>query len=597
MNPIFRYFIVALMAGASGLLAGAWITRITPAEPGQENSAELSATIRYSQPPWQEDDVEHQVLKLDDIYRQNNIFDQLHFAYTIASASDFEQLSRHLAIVIRSHDPLFSHNIASIFLEKMVVLDPLATLEFIDSHRTMAQNSFITHVLTSWIRQDPEAAIDYFRSMKNKQLKYIIGARLLEDPTLRQNNLIAEIELQLGSRSEQVREQIRLKRMPAANAFEDALLRTDHRRLQLMMRAIGRWYQEDPEAAMQRIAVLTNQSERRQLLSVIMSMQSRQDPELALEMLAQYAPDDKNLMRQALQNYASQDPERALPRIESWVAETGNYNVMNNLLSRWVQIDDVAALSYLESIPEQHRQAAIRNLATSYISHSPEKGMNWLLSLGPEYDPMTIQMAVNGLSRYPEIAEDWLQRLDAEPELQGALLTQVAQRRANSSPSDAYEWLDQYSDSPQFESARNSVLQVWARTEPQEVADLLEGRSDDTSYNHLFIMTASTWASRDADAALSWIESLPDSANRDAALDSAIARIPDPNQAIPLLDKLSGNTARETRMRFARNWLSRSPGEAETIISRLDLDSEDAENLRRTNNQQLTRIRQRGSFR
>lgn len=597
MKPIFQYFLIALTTGSLGLVSGVWISRDDLPEETHTQSAVKIETIPYSQLSQQMDSQIPQELKLDDIYQKNNIFDQLHFTYTIARESDFKQLTKYLGLVIRDDDPLFNHNIASIFLERMVVLDPLSALEFIDTHRTMNQNSFISHVLTSWIRLDPEAAIDYFKSMTNKQLKYIVGARLLEDPTLRQSGLLAEIESELGSYSDRIIEQVRLKRMPAANAFEEALLRTDHRRREAMMSAVGRWYQEDPEAAMQRVAALTNQRERHQLMQVIISMQSRQDPEMALEMLALYAPDDKNLKRQALMNYANQDPERALPLVESWVAETGNYDIMSNLISRWVQTDEIAALGYVETIPEQHRQSVIQNLAFAYINHSPEKGMTWMMSLGPEYDQNAKRMALQALSRYPDIAENWLLRLDSEPELQGILLSQIAGRRAQSNPGDTYEWLGKYADSPQFQAARNSVLQTWARTEPQSVAALLDDNSEDPSYSHLFSITASTWVSRDIDAALNWIDSLPDSNNKEAALGSAISRITDPERAISLLEELPENKARNFRMQLAYNWLRRTPDDVETIIRRLELNDQNAGTLRRVQEQQSIQIIRDGGFR
>jgi len=597
MNPLFRYLIAVLTAGTLGLVSGIWIAHDDPPETTEIQSAPHRETIRFIPQTSKRDGQVIPRLKLNDIYQRSNIFDQLHFAYNIARASDFEQLAEYLGIVILDHDPLFNHNIASIFLERMVVLDPLSSLEFINTHHAMDQNTYISHILTSWIRQDPEAAIDYFKSMTNQQLKYIVGARLLADPTLQNSGLLAEVESELGSYSEQIIEQIRLKRMPASAAFEEARLRTDHRRFELMMRAAARWYQQDPEAALQSIATHTNQAERKQLLQVIMSMQLRMDPELALEILQQYAPGDKALQRQALISYANQDPVRALPKIEAFVSETGNYDTMSILISSWVQIDEIAALSYVESIPEPDRQYVIQNMAPAYIHQSPEEGMAWVMSLGPEYNQTAKRSALHALSRYPEIAEDWLDRLDSEPQLQGVLLKQVAQRKAQTSPGDAYEWLENYSDSPEIQAARNSVLQTWAQTEPQRVAALLGENSDNSSPDYLYNMIASTWVSTDIDAALAWIESLPESASKEAALGSAITSIRDPERAISLLDDLSENKARNYKMQIAYNWLGQTTDEVETIIRRLELTDQDAEVLRQVRQQQLNHFRPGGIYR
>ena len=585
-----------LAAGSLGLVSGLWIARNDPPETLQIASPRQTETKQDIQQPSAGENQLSRQLEFSDIYEQENIFEQLYFAYSIARASDFERLNELLAVVIRDPDPLFSYSIAFILLEKMVVLDPLSALKFIDTHRTMEQNIFVSHVVTSWVRQDPEAAIDYFKSIRNQQLKYYIGARLLDDPTLGRSGLLAEVELELGSYSEQIVEQVRLRRMPVASAFEEALLRTDNRRLDMLISAAARWYQQDPEAAVQNVAALTNLNERQQLLGIILSMQSGQDPELALQMMEQYAPDDKEIRQQVLMNYANHDPVKALPEIESWVSETGDYFLMSSLISRWVQIDEIAALSYVESIPDQYRQSVVEGLAYAYLEHSPEKGMAWLLTLGPEYPQDVKLSALQALYSYPDIAEDWLTRLDSEPEMQGVLLEQVAQRKAEMNPSDAYEWLERYSDSPQFQAARYSVLQTWAQSDPSTVAALLDDSSSDSAYSGLYSMISGTWVYDDVDAALDWIESIPDSANKEAALGPALSSIQDPERAIALLEELPEDSAGHLKMQVAYHWLSQNPNEVETIIRRLDLNDQDAEDLHSIQEQLLNQARYGGRY-
>ena len=586
MNALLRYMLFAVLCISLGLAAGLWIAN-NQSRVGLSGPSSTSSSTNYHPEPETffqalpvsgSEDID--AINFDDIYHQENVFDQLHFPYRISSISTFEQHVQYLESIIDHHDSLYSHNIANVLVERMVVIDPPAALEFIDAHRSDGQNAFISSIVTSWIRQDPEAAIDYFKAMKNKQLKYTIGARLLADPTLQQNGMMAEIEFELGTYSERIVEQVRMNRMPPANAFEEALLRSDHQRQEAMMRAIGRWYQNDPEAAMQRVAVLANQSERQQLMQVIMSMQSRQDPELALEMLAQYAPNDKNLMRMALMNYANQEPLLALSKVESWVSETGDYNIMNSLLSSWIKVDDVAALAYLETIPEDKRMEVTQAISFAYINQSPEAGMTWLMGLGPEYNHRIKRSAMHALSRFPDISEAWVDKLESEPELQSVLLLQVARRRGRASPEAALSWLEKYSESPNYVQARSSILQSWIHMDPEYVSSILENEQDNTNYVHLFSSAASRWASTDLDAALDWAESLPDSANKTAALSGLVTVVSDLDQALAIMDEMPDDIAGNFRLQLAQIHIQRDPEGRAEIAQKLELSESEEEAIR-----------------
>ena len=129
----------------------------------------------------------------------------------------------------------------------MIAIDPIEALAFVREHPSMNQAAFISHVLTSWIRDDAEPAIDYFKSLTNQALKLQIGARLLEDPFLSDSGHLPAIEAELGTQAEQISERIRLSRLSPQSAFEEALASTDLRRQPIMMRAITRWYQQDPD--------------------------------------------------------------------------------------------------------------------------------------------------------------------------------------------------------------------------------------------------------------------------------------------------------------------------------------------------------------
>ncbi len=583
MKALLSYSMAALLIGALGFASGVWWSKETkPAVPAvaavEREHVELQTP---TEPAPQVMCTDFPTLQFNDIPSLPSIFEQLHLTYEIAGQSDLDQLVQYLEQSYDRPDPLFNHNITSILLERMIAIDPNEALAFVHEHPAMNQYTFISHVLTSWIRHDPEPAIDYFKSLTDQRLRVQIGTRILSDPALSDSVYLSEIEEALGSQAQRIGEQIRLRRLSPQDAFEDATLRTDRQRTSRMMQAISRWYQRDPDAALGRLSGLSNQRERQQLMSAIISMQVRMDPEKALEMLDTYAPDDRNLQQQVLTRIGMRNPEVALPRIEALISETGNPDILGNLLSQWIRVDEGAALAYMADMPEQYEEHVFQRISHSYISQSPEEGMTWLMSLDEKYDRSVKSSAMSVLSQFPDMAESWLYRLADKPVLHGALLRSMAQHRAQEDPREALEWLEQYTDSSSYESSRRSVIQNWAHQDPRGVASLLEDNAADPSYQHLFQMTSQRWMTADPSSAHDWIESLPPSPGKVNAVSGAISNMSDPEEAIVLLEDLPSESIASVTMQLASSWLRREPDEIERIIARLDLTEQQAANLRR----------------
>ncbi len=588
--------VITITAFCLGAAAGFQLSRDQPADSKETSvvpAAEFIHTGIRSDGRRKEPSRE---LTIDDVYGQESIFDQLHMAYRLATNSDLSQLSSLVERVLKDSDPLFNRNIAGIFIEKMIAIDPESALEFVTGHPEMNQGYFISHVLTSWIRTDPEPALDYFKSIRNTQLRNWIGSRLLADSTLQRSGLMQEVEEALGNASRDLVEQARLNRMDPGDAFEEAVQRTDFRRQQSMIRAISRWYTQDPEATLRRMTEMTDSREREMLLQVIISLESRNDPEKALELVELYASDNQNLKQQALIQIAQRDPVGALPRIEALVAETGDRQLLGQLVSRWIQLDKQAALAYLDTVPADSREEIYQFMVGAYFSQSPDEAMQWLTGLDRKYQSVR-QSGLVHLANYPDLAESWIDRLASEPSLKAMLITQIAARKARSNPQAALTWLGRHRDSPGFGNARSSVLQVWAQRDPEAVAGLLEDAEDSPPHQrYLFSTIASTWARRDADAAISWIGSLSDSGNQQLAISGLLSRLDDVETAIPLIDMVAPEAQRNLKNQLAYHLMRKDPEALESFIERLEIDDVQADSLIRQRDQMKEQW-EAGSFR
>ena len=516
---------------------------------------------------------------LEDVYRAPLVFDQIYLLFSLAAASDTEQLLVHLSALRNSPDPLFYRNGVSIMLERMTALDPLRAMTWIEENHLPDHTAMISHVLTSWIRNDPEPALDYFLGMTNQQVQFAVGARLLEDPTLAQSGMLDDIRDVLGDYGRRVEQQLTLQRTPPDAAFEQILNGSDPNKLNLLTMAANRWFRQDPEGALSRISVLENIQYRSRLMQVMLNMQASQDPQRALALIATYAPDDTNLTRAALSNYARIDPMGSLPRVESFARDTGDYSILGVAVSRWLRDDRAAALAYIDNVPAGYREQVMQRAAYDYVRENPDEGIEWVMSLPPEYASVQ-QSALTSLHQFPALAERWLDRVDNSPRIQQILLQQVAQNRARRAPETAYRWLEQHADKPGYEAARTNVLNQWAHSNPSRVATLIQDDVDNPNMHHVYQNLANTWFQNDAEAAMDWFEGLPSSEGKVAAFWTVIHRTEEPWNLVDTLASLPEQAQQEGSMQIAYRWNQMDPEATDDIIQALDLEDWQADQLR-----------------
>ncbi|MDA0788741.1 MAG: hypothetical protein O2780_04695 [Proteobacteria bacterium] len=346
------------------------------------------------------------------------------------------------------------------------------------------------------------------------------------------------------------------------------------------MNAIMRWYQEDPATAMARVQGLTNLQERNNLMRMIVSVAGRSNPEEALALVRDYAPDDQDLERLALVSWAQFNRNDAMPSIEAYVARTGDSRVLVQVMSNWAQQDPRAAIAYAQTLNSEHRDSVMPGIAGIYVSTDPRSAMTWLMSLD---DLQIRRRAISSLPRADvNLAETWLRRVDDE-NMQQTLLQGIASVKADTDPEAAMQWLASQQGNAGYEAAVSNVMNQWARTSPEGSAGYLARYEQDDQFQGAFGSTASAWARRDLGSAVAWFQSLPEGPNRDSvgrtlALQSVRQ---DVDVTLDILDQLDGSLASDLRFQVASRWASREPDELEDIISQMGLDSRQAAQLRK----------------
>ena len=519
----------------------------------------------------------------DDIADQFTVFDQLIVAYRVAADSNEIELKAHIKRCLGSNDPFYNPHLLSIFFEKYTALDPLAALAFVSSEPRLDAQSLVGHILTSWVRADPVAAVEYFVGLNNQILVRAIGPRLLSDPIVSQSGLSKKIEQKLGPGSDLLVEQARARTALPSDLFEAAMLQTGNRRTIQIQQALSQWASRDPEAALTRIRQMQNPAERQRLTRTAIMIFSQVDPENALAYVRNALTEDTRLEGMVLNAMAAADPESSTERIEEFSRRTGDNSAIINLLSNWVAKDPAKAITYAETLSDNLKIDAFARIARSFVNNYPTQGVDWLLALGSEHK-QTKKSVLRSLARIDsQLAEDTVRRLD-DSDLRSTLINSLASFKSETSPAAALAWVEQFKEANAYQQARSSILRNWVRTDPQGAIEELEGDLDKDNMAPVVTQLASSWYRRNPVDAVEWLESLPVGAGQQRALSAIVGLVAakDPESAIALADQITNQQRRRDAKRsIGYAWYAREPAQLDSIIRRLKLTEQDANQLRR----------------
>ncbi|MDB2449589.1 hypothetical protein N9W97_02415 [Pseudomonadales bacterium] len=181
------------------------------------------------------------------------------------------------------------------------------------------------------------------------------------------------------------------------------------------------------------------------------------------------------------------------------------------------------------------------------------------------------------------MAEDTVRRLD-DSDLRSTLINSLASFKSETSPAAALAWVEQFKEANAYQQARSSILRNWVRTDPQGAIEELEGDLDKDNMAPVVTQLASSWYRRNPVDAVEWLESLPVGAGQQRALSAIVGLVAakDPESAIALADQITNQQRRRDAKRsIGYAWYAREPAQLDSIIRRLKLTEQDANQLRR----------------
>lgn len=578
-------YVVLIIVSAFGGFLGAWllfrvatsspVDIIQPGPPNTNSRAVISTRpLPRTNAP--------RPTRFSDIEQSTNVFDQQYLAWRLAAQSDVPALQSLIRQCLNKSDPLYSEDLVAIFLERYTELDPAGAMRFVTREHRLDQATFQGNVLTSWVRYDPQAAVDYFSRINHQDIRINVGMRLLADPAVAQAGLVDRVKAALGPSADRIMQQSKWRRADPMELFKQSLVMTGSDRRTQMINAVSRWASRDPVAALAGIATLSNPNERQMMTQTAIQQYAQQDPRATLAWLQTNQPRDIGMQRQVLNIFAAQNVNEALPLVEDFVRRTGQTTALDGIIDIWARRDPQKAIDYISRLAEPDKSRLYMTLAQSYLRSHPVTGLNWVVSLGPEYASIkrTVLHQVNGENA--RAAEAALGN-SSDATTRSALIRGIAQYKGATDPRAALNWLGDYQGDKAYLPAYESVLSRYAPQHPEQASRLLDTSLTGSRVSAIASNILSAWYQKDPQGATGWATSLPRSDAQTGAMSRLVVEVSrkDPDEALALSRALPANVQRRLPNSIAVTWVSLHPEQIEAIITKLNPSPGVVDQLRR----------------
>lgn len=522
--------------------------------------------------------------------RKDSIFAIQSLAYQEADSLSLPDIKGRLANLLNSEDPLYYHNIAMIYLEKLIETSPLDAVRIAETYGGTLdrQQALFGGVLTNWVLYDADAALDYLESMTNRQMKIVIASRLAYDPVFSRSSDIDRLRQILGHQYEQIVSMVQQRQRPAVEQFREAITKPDLMRAHHIGRAFYRWWQESPEDAMAALETMDDSLLNAVLPSMINAI-ANQEPQLALQIARLYAPGNHQIEGQVLALIAGQNPDRGWADLEDYIYRTGNSQVLSQAIGTLAQHDLSRALALSSELGGLGLEGTIDPLVLTYIQQDPIAAMDWLMA---QNDNNAMITAARFLPQVDlQLAEKYLSEAD-NPQFAAQLLEGIAQQQARVGFADTMTWLKDYEDVPGYSNAMNSAIITSMHQQPAIVAEYLLDHAENETLTNTFNTMGSTWGRIDSEAAIDWALDLPEGNNRNRALVGvAASAIYSGNfeTALTVMDQLPDEQARVVRYQYAYRLIQQQV-DVGHIARQLDLTEEEVKRLQQQQQQNIGSI-------
>lgn len=581
-----RYLYPALLIVVVTVFALGFVMGRSGEDANQKLNAKREAkVIDFPQVPAGHDEHHGTVYSLQEIRAEPDIFKMLLLANKSIEAMSALQVQQFILDINDTEIGALESNITLIGLRRLTAIDPISTLKFIASNPLLSNPDYPGTVVTNWLYQDPQAALDYVQKVQDQQQQQLYARILIGHKALKDAGLDGQLDHLLGDSAFHIRTRKQLEGLVPEQAFEQALgLREGGYRTQQVQNALYRLVHEDAVAAFHKVTSLNDTELKERLLPEVFRALVTADFELALSYVEDNIASNSKL-KELLWHLARENPQRAIHLVEQY----GDQHAKMNLVRSLAEKNPQQAIAYLDEI-NQSDQQSLKNYEAVfrvYLEQDPDAALAWVISRYDQY-PMVAAQALR--QTFNEASEQALLRAMASTDNRGVkanLLQSLVTKKLAAGSEQALQWLGQFDGQPGYNNALRMIARDLSAKQPARAAELLEP---------LLLAPASApvsapwvgsiavnWYKQDPEAALVWINGMPPSKARDYGLHTLVFELRNskPQTAKQLALQINtGYMRSQATQTLAMNLVADPNRSAESLIEEFQLTGESAEMLR-----------------
>jgi hypothetical protein len=185
-----------------------------------------------------------------------------------------------------------------------------------------------------------------------------------------------------------------------------------------MQGLISGWWQKDPAAAETYARSHTDTLAGQQMASMLANRMAANEPERAAEWASRLANQDARIMSELSVGVAwmETNPTAASRWVETLPDEDRNA-IAGAVSTSWARNDPEAAARWISSLTGEMRDAAISGYTSSIAPTDPANALTWALNISNDRqrNKIAASIAATWLARQPDQARSWIQQSDLQP--------------------------------------------------------------------------------------------------------------------------------------------------------------------------------------
>ena len=489
----------------------------------------------------------------------------------------------------------YSQDRSSMFLTRLLELDPERTLGFLAGSRERSLSQVMFHrAFCQYVQQDLEASIAYFLDrMGTGQVAHSIAsgcfAQVADVAALEASPNYSELKPRLDPSFEQVIQHRRVQEMPPWEAFEQARREgSNMRNSGTLIEAGRRWAEVDLTGYLKAVSEMPAGNDRANLIANTLDEALNADLLGTLRRLEELDLAFGHIDHRISNAMRNRSFEEARSIYEAYVAGDGNPALAAALAGSLAQIDPRAASDYYQTLPRDVRAEISPQVSFQMAAQNPELVLELLLSDNMPFAANSVHSLSMVAQTHPDLILNHIDQI-REHENAAQMMSAVVNGLSNKNPEAALELIKDHWDDPAYQNGVFQAVASWARYDPFQAGEFVAEHFAAAGWKQPVVgHVVSSMYRADRERTQDYLDQLPPGSLRLQAQTGLAMSVAHTNldAAVGILNQVSDGTMRQAAaVRIAAQLISRFPQRVGEITGKLGVSQEEVDRLTRSRGQ------------